>query len=181
MGLYAGEHVILEVDVTEPKAGVPLLADPTSVKVSVKAKDGSATPVDAQVMSLVVDETGTSTGSNTSSTLKDTGKDFETDAHGKTTKGRFAGAVLKITGGTGSGQVRRIKSHTATELTIVGTWTTTPDNTSVYQVHRRHYEYAWASDTTHGNIDYLQQTEAVDAAGQKSFEEKVLRLEAKLT
>ena len=49
----------------------------------------------------------------------------------------FANLVLAITGGTGSGQRRVIASNTAgvsSVLTLVKTWTTTPDATSTYAV-----------------------------------------------
>jgi YD repeat-containing protein len=46
----------------------------------------------------------------------------------------WAGRVVRITGGTGAGQVRRIASNIATELTIDTPWTTIPDATSNYQV-----------------------------------------------
>lgn len=45
-----------------------------------------------------------------------------------------AGRVVKITGGTGSGQTRRIASNTGTVLTVDTAWSTNPDNTSTYQV-----------------------------------------------
>ncbi|MEK6443661.1 hypothetical protein [Pseudonocardia sp. T1-2H] len=57
--------------------------------------------------------------------------------------GVFANADVVITGGTGSGQRRRIGSHDATTLTLAGAvagnprtgaWTTTPDATSTYQI-----------------------------------------------
>lgn len=50
----------------------------------------------------------------------------------------YAGQVLKITGGTGAGQIRSIVSNTATVLTIstssADDWDTNPDNTSTYQI-----------------------------------------------
>lgn len=47
----------------------------------------------------------------------------------------FSGAVVKITGGTGAGQVKWIKSHTPTILTVFGNWVTTPDATSTYEIY----------------------------------------------
>jgi hypothetical protein len=47
------------------------------------------------------------------------------------------GATLAITGGTGSGQSRLITDWvSATDTATVETWTTTPDNTSLYEVYR---------------------------------------------
>lgn len=44
---------------------------------------------------------------------------------------------VKITSGTGSGQTEAVSSYNASTstITISGTWTTTPDNTSVYEVY----------------------------------------------
>lgn len=43
--------------------------------------------------------------------------------------------TVKIISGTGSGQVKTIKTCTATVLTVYGNWTTNPDNTSVYVIY----------------------------------------------
>ena len=64
------------------------------------------------------------------STLTDGSKSWVANA--------YAGMVLKITGGTGSGQVRNIISNTGTVLTISSDtdldFDTTPDNTSTYAI-----------------------------------------------
>lgn len=46
----------------------------------------------------------------------------------------FAGCVLTITGGTGSGQSRIIQSNTTTVLTVSKIWATPPDATSTYSI-----------------------------------------------
>ena len=71
-------------------------------------------------------ETGTSTGTNTTTTLNNTGKAWPTNA--------YANAQVRITGGTGNGQVRTIASNTATALTVSAAWTVTPDATSTYSI-----------------------------------------------
>jgi hypothetical protein len=50
----------------------------------------------------------------------------------------FNGWIIKITSGTGSGQVRLITDFdTVTQLaTVSKTWDTTPDNTSVYEIYQ---------------------------------------------
>ncbi|MEO9294499.1 MAG: hypothetical protein ABI347_02750 [Nitrososphaera sp.] len=81
----------------------------------------SSTPLDS----------GTATAGS-STTLTDGSKAWTINA--------YAGLGVKITGGTGSGQVRRIISNTSTALTISnGTddgnqWGTNPDATSTYQI-----------------------------------------------
>jgi hypothetical protein len=68
--------------------------------------------------------TGTSTGTNTSTTLNNTGKAWTTN--------QWTNMQIRITGGTGNGQIRTIASNTATAITVSAAWTTTPDATSTY-------------------------------------------------
>jgi len=79
---------------------------------------------DADFHDNTVQESGTATG-GTGTTLIDTGKVWTVNA--------YQNMVVKITGGTGIGQVRLVSSNTATELTVP-TWTTNPDATSIYQI-----------------------------------------------
>jgi hypothetical protein len=44
----------------------------------------------------------------------------------------LAGHLVKITSGTGAGQIRAIQSNTSNQLTVYPNWTTVPDNTSVF-------------------------------------------------
>lgn len=73
-------------------------------------------------------DTGTATA-GAASTLDDTTKAW--------TASLYIGRAVRITGGTGAGQVRIITANTATQLTISGTWTTTPDATSTYVIESR--------------------------------------------
>lgn len=57
------------------------------------------------------------------------------------TTNQWSNAQVRITGGTGAGQIRTIASNTATVLTVSAAWATTPDNTSTYSIE--------------GNDDYL--------------------------
>jgi hypothetical protein len=69
--------------------------------------------------------TGTATGATTT-TLVNSAKAWATN--------QWANAYqVRITAGTGVGQVRRITSNTGTTLTVP-TWTVTPDATSVYSI-----------------------------------------------
>ena len=69
--------------------------------------------------------TGTATG-GTTTTLVNAGKAWATN--------QWSNAYqVRITGGTGIGQIRRITSNTGTTLTVP-TWTVTPDATSVYSI-----------------------------------------------
>ncbi len=69
---------------------------------------------------------GTSTGTNSTTTLNNTGKAWTTN--------QWTNFQVRITSGTGAGQVRVISSNTATALTVSVVWTTTPDATSVYVI-----------------------------------------------
>jgi hypothetical protein len=71
-------------------------------------------------------DTGTSSGSNTATTLKDTTQTWATNA--------YIGGGVQITGGVGAGQIRRIATNTATELSLQFPWATIPDATSQYSV-----------------------------------------------
>lgn len=75
--------------------------------------------------------TGTATA-GTSTTLTNSAKAWATN--------QWANSQVRITGGTGAGQVRSITSNTGTALTVPA-WTTTPDATSTYSIE--------------GNDDYL--------------------------
>ncbi|MGL5098108.1 MAG: hypothetical protein ACRDD1_21180, partial [Planctomycetia bacterium] len=46
----------------------------------------------------------------------------------------WTNAQIRITGGTGAGQIRTIASNTATVITVSVAWTTNPDATSVYRI-----------------------------------------------
>jgi hypothetical protein len=64
--------------------------------------------------------------SGSSTTITDSTKSWATN--------RWNNYVVRIMAGTGAGQYKPIASNTATALTIVGTWATTPDNTSVFTI-----------------------------------------------
>jgi hypothetical protein len=59
-----------------------------------------------------------------SSTLTTAGTSF--------TAGNLAGHLVKITAGTGAGQIRYITGNTSSQLSIGPNWATAPDNTSVF-------------------------------------------------
>ncbi len=57
-----------------------------------------------------------------------------TDSTKSWTTNRWTNYVVRIMAGTGAGQYRPIASNTATALTVVGSWATTPDSTSVFTI-----------------------------------------------
>jgi sugar lactone lactonase YvrE len=69
---------------------------------------------------------GKSTGSNTSTTLNDNTQAFTTN--------QYVNFTVKITFGTGAGQVRTITSNANTQITVSPSWSVSPDNTSFYQI-----------------------------------------------
>lgn len=66
------------------------------------------------------EDTGTATGTQSSTTLGDTTKS------GSWVASAFKGQKVKITGGTGAGQIRYIQDNTTTALTVSPAWATTP-------------------------------------------------------
>lgn len=99
--------------------------------------------------------TGTATaGANSTSngTLTNGGASFATALNSASTP---TGCWIKITGGTGSGQIRRIMKNTATVLTVAPAWTTTPDATSTYAIVKSEVTLtAGDTSTVQGGIDY---------------------------
>jgi len=69
--------------------------------------------------------TGTATG-GTSTTLANTGKTWTTN--------QWANSQVRITAGTGAGQIRTVASNTASAVTGSVAWTVTPDATSQYSL-----------------------------------------------
>lgn len=69
--------------------------------------------------------TGTATA-GTASTLTNGAKTW--------TVNQWTNSQVRITAGTGAGQIRTIASNTATVLTVAANWTINPDNTSVYAI-----------------------------------------------
>jgi|CXWL01.1.fsa_nt_gi hypothetical protein len=82
-----------------------------------------------------VPATGTASGTATAGSAG-TGSTFGTMSDGiqTWTVDNLKGQILEITGGTGVGQFRVIESNTATIITIVGTWTTSPVAGSTYAI-----------------------------------------------
>lgn len=70
---------------------------------------------------------GTATA-GASKTLTDSGVAWGTN--------QWVAWMVKITGGTGSGQVKQIASNTGTVLTVDGNWQTTPSTDSTYVIYR---------------------------------------------
>jgi hypothetical protein len=69
--------------------------------------------------------TGTAT-SATANTLSNSAKAWTTN--------QWTNQQVRITGGTGAGQIRTISSNTGTQLTVSANWTITPDATSTYSI-----------------------------------------------
>lgn len=69
--------------------------------------------------------TGTATA-GTSTTLTNSAKNW--------TVNQWTNSQIRITAGTGAGQIRTVASNTATAITVSTAWTTTPDTTSQYSI-----------------------------------------------
>lgn len=68
---------------------------------------------------------GTATAGG-ASTLTNSAKSWTTN--------QWANYQIRISGGTGAGQIRTIASNTGTVITVSAAWTTTPDATSTYSI-----------------------------------------------
>ncbi len=73
----------------------------------------------------ITKDSGTAS-SGAAGTITDSTKSWTTD--------QWIGFVVRIVAGTGVGQHRVITANTSTVLTVAQNWTTTPDNTSAYQI-----------------------------------------------
>jgi hypothetical protein len=69
--------------------------------------------------------TGTATA-GTANTLSNSAKNW--------TANQWTNYQLRITGGTGAGQIRTVSSNTATAITVSSNWATNPDATSTYSL-----------------------------------------------
>lgn len=77
-------------------------------------------------------DTGTATSGGTN-TITDTSKLWTTN--------QWAGLAIVISGGTGAGQIRKIISNTATEITVDVNWITQPIAGSIYVVANEAYRH----------------------------------------
>ncbi|MEW6674881.1 MAG: prepilin-type N-terminal cleavage/methylation domain-containing protein [Nitrospirota bacterium] len=83
-------------------------------------------------------DVGVSTGGNTNTTLNDTTKSWTTN--------KWQNKIVAIVDGTGKGQIRTISSNTSTQLIVSTSWTTVPDNTSVYHIDVENKGFSRTSD-----------------------------------
>jgi len=72
---------------------------------------------------------GTATGTQNSISL------IDTTQYATWLPNQWSYYAVKITAGTGAGQIRIITGNTSTTLTLQNPWTTTPDATSVYGIY----------------------------------------------
>jgi len=107
-----------------PADSLKFLATPMNF--GIFAKDNTLSIVEgaSDTRASGANTTGSPT-SATNTTLVRTGAGWTVDA--------FIGKWVKITGGTGRGQTRKITDNDATSLTVA-TWTTNPDTTSTYEI-----------------------------------------------
>lgn len=83
-------------------------------------------------------DNGTATAA-AAATLEDTDQAWD-----DTGNGEYEGYYVRITGGTGAGQIRPIASNTTDTLTVTGAWSTTPDTTSTYDIWENYPPDPWA-------------------------------------
>ncbi|MDA2916755.1 hypothetical protein MYX64_07965, partial [Nitrospinae bacterium AH_259_B05_G02_I21] len=123
---------------------------------------------------LVVEYVSSTATAGAATTLTDTTKSWSTDL--------WKNKIVKITGGTGSGQSRSIASNTATVLTVASAWATNPDATSTYKI------LAGGGVTDHGlltglgdpdhNAVYFAETEFLNTSAGAGDSGKPIKLDA---
>jgi hypothetical protein len=64
------------------------------------------------------------------------------------TNNQWANHQIRITGGTGIGQIRTIASNTGTIITVSTNWTVNPDNTSTYSIEPNDDFIYWTGNTS---------------------------------
>lgn len=87
------------------------------------AVEGNAVATSGSLGSPIATGTATAGGA---STLTNSGKSW--------TVNQWANSQVRITNGTGAGQVRTVNSNTSTALTVSAVWATNPDATSDYVI-----------------------------------------------
>ncbi len=181
MTVYAGEsaRVVSSLESDDNKALCPL---PGTVTLQVKSTDEATEHIAEAAMTLIVEEKSTATAA-TAKTITDTTQAWKID--------QWRDACVRITAGTGIGQERRIKSNTATMLTIddkqvvnglpVGVFNPVPDNTSQFDLHRSRYFRVVSIPSTLENVDVLCIVRATTTGGNgyKGAKKTPLRIEGK--
>jgi hypothetical protein len=104
-------------------------------KLGYQRGNGGYHPIADNITQLLFSQTkdsGHSSGGNTASTLNDTTKNWAANAYAPSATPAY---VVKITAGTGSGQMLNISGNSATQLMLSGSWGTLPDATSLYAIY----------------------------------------------
>lgn len=115
---------------------------------------GSATSPDSSSRYLITGfDAGTATA-GASTSLTDSTKSW--------TVNRWSNYAVRIMAGTGAGQIRPILSNTSTALTVYGSWTTAPDNTSIYTIQgdpsKVYMQFGGISGMLIHNLDSMTET-----------------------
>jgi len=101
----------------------------------------------------------TATAGSTSTTLEDSTAPFgEASA--------YVNRIVRLTGGTGAGQYRRISAHTSSQLTVTA-WETTPSTDTTYQI----LDSYWVSAATFGRPTYFISKWKVPCGAGKNTQE----------
>jgi hypothetical protein len=123
------------VSLFDPSYTLPEATNRSLVFTYTSATDQTLAWGGGSAVQLVVDDGTATAGANASNalsgTLTDSGASWSTTLNSGTV---VRCKWVKITGGTGSGQIRAITNNTATVLTVVPAWTTPPSTDSTYVI-----------------------------------------------
>lgn len=156
-----------EVDVQGRDAGGALITDAIDVNASAGTATAGSITFERIVKAVVTGTRGTGTIAVEAVTATDTGTaqggaaatasamaNMQLASGAITSDNEFDGQILRITGGTGANQIRRIINSIAASDTVEvsADWTTVPDATSVYRISTGFYLDGTASPGAEPNL-----------------------------
>jgi hypothetical protein len=179
VAIFAGETARVRTELRDDD-GKPAIPLPETVTLEIRSQDEVTVHIAATAMSLVVEDKGSLTAA-TSTTLTDTSQAWKVD--------QWKDACVRIVSGNGIGQERRIKSNTATVLTLdtkqvvnqapVGPLNTVPVATDQYELHRSAYvkSYDVPADQAGKTLVAVVRAATTGANGYKAAEKISLDVE----
>lgn len=173
----AGDTIESGLELTDAY-GRPRTVQPSGGVTVQVLDDGEDTIVLAEGAATLKDLDGGTASGGSASTLQDATRSWRVN--------QWAGFLVRITAGVGVGQERRIRSNTATTLTIdaqdvpagasvpAGPWSPVPDATSVYRIHDATYLRTWAvpSDQAGNTVTVIARSKDA-TAGNRAYRGKL--------
>ncbi len=163
-GRNAAGEIIAETKTLTGTAAVAMTANTTWERL-LKALKSATTAGDVAVEEATPERTGTAQGGSASTITLDAGASATDDAYND--------MIVRITAGTGAGQIRRIHDYVgATKVaTVERDWATAPDATSVFRVSQgMHFAKAPVEITEVRRLFYNAAADAPGGAARDYYE-----------